>query len=555
MADTFSYNHSLEEETNDYLFQNKQFLWIPDVNNGSYLQNQIVYDLAAIANSGRPVDLQQSFIEIPLVMVTTITTAAALTNYAGNEWAASLKNGFWQLINSIDCQISNNSVINLTANSNIPINFKMLTTASQDDVAAYLPSLGSGKPDNADSIGYTATNFNGIGEYNNQIAKTSFAASGTWGVGASNDARLERMKTTSFNPDALANFSTQFTSSTVCQQTLRNYCTRTNGTTTCTIVNYITAHLPLKFLHDLFSKMPLVRGMFMRLTLNLNANCQSTAVASAGAYTSFITNSQYLTFPCMMSPIGAGQGIHSGAGGNDVTGVVQNLGIAKSYGTGTYTHPLSVSRFYACTYEMSPLAEESYFSSLPTKLIKYNDLYCNQTLNVAAGTTITQLISNSISRLRGLLIVPMLSGTANLSSGAGAKTAPSLSPFSTSPATSCPHASIGGFNVLVSGTPIYAQNYVYNFESFINEFRKCNSINGGSTLGLNSGLIDENAWNSGYKMWFVDLSRHSSEANDNIGRSLQVNFTNTSVATVDYYYFVFFEREFTISTSTGSLII
>jgi hypothetical protein len=214
---------------------------------------------------------------------------------------------------------------------------------------------------------------------------------------------------------------------------------------------------------------------------------------------------------------------------------------------------------------MTPTAEEAYLSAVPTKTVLYNDILSYQSLNNASGSNVSQILTNGVSRPRYLLIVPQLAGAINGSANANLTTSytagvgqlgtPMNSPFSSSPATTAPHASITNLNVLVSGQTIYQSNYTYGFESWLQEVRGSNALNGGISLGLSSGLLSQNDWENGYRFIYVDLSRRISQPNDDISRSLQVIFTNSASYAMDYFYIVGYEKSITISTSTGSLII
>jgi hypothetical protein len=46
-----------------------------------------------------------------------------------------------------------------------------------------------------------------------------------------------------------------------------------------------------------------------------------------------------------------------------------------------------------------------------------------------------------------------------------------------------------------------------------------------------------------------------SQANDDISRSIQVSFTNASSYSMDFFFVIAYEKQITISTSTGALII
>jgi hypothetical protein len=129
------------------------------------------------------------------------------------------------------------------------------------------------------------------------------------------------------------------------------------------------------------------------------------------------------------------------------------------------------------------------------------------------------------------------------------------SPFSSSPGTTAPQASITNLNLLVSGQTIYQSNYMYGFEEFLHEVRGSYALNGGISLGLSSGLLSQNDWENGYRFCYVDLSRRVSQPNDDISRSIQVIFTNTANVAMDYFYIIGYEKSVTVSTSIGSLII
>ena len=106
----------------------------------------------------------------------------------------------------------------------------------------------------------------------------------------------------------------------------------------------------------------------------------------------------------------------------------------------------------------------------------------------------------------------------------------------------------------MSGVQLYAKNYNYGVEHFLQELRKVNSINGGSQLGLSSGLLSQTDFENGYRFITADLSRKPSEAIDNISKSVQVIGTNAGLYAVDIFWFVFYEREIEIDIQTGSLI-
>ena len=145
---------------------------------------------------------------------------------------------------------------------------------------------------------------------------------------------------------------------------------------TGTTVNYyIIATIPLHILCDLFAKMPLVKGAYLKTTLNLNANCSTTMALNAQGtnFVSVTSSSQNGVVPYMISPvsIAGGTGFNT-SGTTPCSNCLLSIGVAKNLFSGTtYNHPtLSSFRLYM------------YLSKLPTKVVKYQDFMSFQTLNV-----------------------------------------------------------------------------------------------------------------------------------------------------------------------------
>ena len=126
MADEYTFAKSLTPQGTEFEFDTRQFVYINDQNNGSYPNGQISFDLAGLSNSGKFVDWSQTNIVIPLILNVNSSTGSFSTANIENAFSASLKNSALQLIQSIDVQITNNSVVNLTNFSNLDISYKLL---------------------------------------------------------------------------------------------------------------------------------------------------------------------------------------------------------------------------------------------------------------------------------------------------------------------------------------------------------------------------------------------------------------------------------------------
>ena len=295
MADEYDIQQSLLEQDEEFLMQNRQYTWIPDRNGGSYAAgSQIVIDGSPLANSGKYFSAV-SFIQIPLVM-TLQSVVGNLNNISSeNDFTLNLKNGYHQLVHSMSVEISNNSVVSTTSYTNMHINYKLLTSMSPDDERNFGSSIGFVK-DDAQSLRYVnADSAYGLGETNNSIVKSLFDPALGYNQSSpfANTGRLQRMQQfTSYDPLMKTN------------ETIANviasgkiYCQRDSivaaaGANTRTIVNhYITATLSLNILSDLFAKLPLVKGMYLKIVLNLNTNCSSSMVGTEGKLYKSVTSS------------------------------------------------------------------------------------------------------------------------------------------------------------------------------------------------------------------------------------------------------------------------
>jgi len=574
-ASQYVLHSSREPMANHFDFSTKQFCYIPDSNGSNYPNGTITFDLASLSNSGRYISWQESHLVIPLIMNLNCATAGVLNQDYANVWSASLKNGIYHILNSMSVEITNNQVVNLTNFSNYPIHFKTLTSMSQDTQNNFGSTLHFAK-DSANSFSYqNALNGTGIGECNNVITATLFnpnaANNASYGTGmmSQNTGRLARMMNTSFNVDTGLAAGTPSPSATyqnaqTCNTNYKNYCTISANN----ITYYITATIPMRIIHDIFDKLPLCRGMYTRLVLNTNCNSQAVMTMNAAAtqFTTVAVTSPNNVFPCQISPIGGGLKVTSQPAAPVAQTLTLSLSIAKNQQL-NFSHALTQCRIYACMYEMTPTMESSYLSAVPTKRILYNDYLNFQSLNIPAGQMNSQILSVGVARPRYLLGIPTMSSQINGSSIPASSTftavvggqqsafAPASSPFSSVPATCSPLMRISNFNVLLSGVALYQENINYSFQIFQNEIRSTMSLNGGIDLSLSSGLIDEVDYTNLYSYIFVDLSRQLNQSTDNIARSIQVIYTNNSLVSQDINWFVLYERELCLSTSTGALVI
>jgi hypothetical protein len=220
--------------------------------------------------------------------------------------------------------------------------------------------------------------------------------------------------------------------------------------------------------------------------------------------------------------------------------------------------PITSCRIYAPCYTMSPIAEQRFLSLTPTKKVLYNDIfqYQFQGLN---STTFNLLVTNGISNVRQVVVVPFLNQTSNGVSGAGnyagVITSTLLSPFATSGGTPDP-IQITNFNIQVSGKNLFLQQLQYNFEDFYEQVVSSNQLNGSLTTSLSSGLVGFEDWSNLYRYYVGNVSR-SLPSEDGVAKAIQILGTIPQCSPtlqVNLMVFIVFEREITIDLRTGARV-
>jgi hypothetical protein len=334
--DNFLYVTSNEGQTTAEPFVSKSVVYITDQNNGSYQSGQIQLDTSSLSNSGKWCAYSAAYLEVPLVLALypTAEVTGLDTNYDTN-FAAGLKNGFYQLIHSLSVEYNNTTVIQLCPYTNMYINYKLMTSMSQDDLHKEGPSIGFW-PDTSDSFMFpTAASPEGIGSSNNRdfglhmlfpsnqgrVYTAATIAPGASPVTISQclyGTPIDSLYTTNYPSQvskipSTANFgffqrqkwiafqSNSATDAVFTQNPYysllsdadassvwKNYFSTTGTGASATKVWRILAQIRLKDLSDFFAQMPLVRGAYLRFIINTNLSVTtltSSVVAGAAGVT------------------------------------------------------------------------------------------------------------------------------------------------------------------------------------------------------------------------------------------------------------------------------
>jgi hypothetical protein len=549
----------------DEPYRSKQWNYCNDQNQGNYASNQVVFDLSSFYNQNKFLAVNEMFLVVPVVSVLSTEQAAGLTDKQ-NDWSLGYKSGYYNIISSMQIDYNNKTVQQLTPNLNYYVSFKMNSTMSQSSVDTIGSAIGV-YPDNPTSWSYANGSAADVGAYGNGVrnnsthlapVNTDLSYGATYVHG--NDGAFKRRLSTSFaistgNGSSLINTAAQ-PGSEFMNNTQK---ARTNGHDFQAY--YTTMVIRLSDVSDFFASMPLTKGFYARLTLNLNlGSLVVNRTGGAGADKNYLSlssagiNFPNGTCPLMLQPSTTAQYT------NDVTQIVCGIYVGRvssSLGTinqntlGVAAHPLNSCRIYAPSIDLQPARALSYIQENRSKYIEWDDVYATR-VSVLNNQTFNYNITNSLAGIHAIVIIPFIASTVHgLMTGMLSPFSPAISPFATEPATTSPLLSISQFNVQLAGENVLANLLNYTFEEFLEQLAPSHAINGGHSLGLSSGLIDLIGFQNIYRYYYVDLSRR---AKDDIGaKGITIMGKNDNEVAMDLFCFVIHKKSASLDVETGIL--
>jgi len=576
-TDKLIFDLSNEIEATPNVFVKKDWLNILDNMNGNYNGNQSIIDTSQLSNSNKYMSYREAYMLIPLTLTLAGGTGADPafgTAATSGDYAIGLKNWFGSIIHSFTCDYNGTTIIQQTPYANMWNSFKLLTSLSWNDVNTQGATIGF-FPDDPSSWTYNpVATLNGIGVCNNTNKLDFTPVSGSFNSfnsGKGNSGFLKRQQNINFDLNGVcggAPYQALITSTNL-NNLWKSYISsqQYEAGNNSVLQIAITAIVYLKHIHSFFQQVPLLKGVFMKMTMNLN-NCNVTL---AGSYVNTSPAIETLSVTSVSVPVGgvcpiliASAETNNGSAAcliseGNVTAATYyaNLSVGANIlngGTnfpGNPSTPLSRNIYlYVPAYTFNPVFEQAYLSS-PVKQINYTDIYQYQVLNVQPNTIFNQLITNGIAGIKSVLIIPFIAQAEN-PTGCGVPEFQSpFDPAGCGP--TAPLALLTNFNVVVSG-----QNSIYNtqryaFEEFNNQLYGCNAVNGGQTDGLTSGLIDNFAFNMEYCYYYVNVSRML-PVEESVPKSVQIVGNNQSQKALDLWVFIEYDCDVSIDILTGSRV-
>ena len=570
-CDKLVFDLSQEVEGSPSVFVKKDWLNILDNQNGNYNSNQSVIDTSQLSNSNKYMSYREAYLAVPMLLTCASTDLATSANFApatsatSADYALGLKNWFGQIVHSFTLDYNGTTIIQQTPYCNMWNSFKLLTSMSWNDVATQGATIGF-YPDDPTTWSFNnVAGVQGQGVCNNTtniITPATSAVFNQFNSNGGNTGLVKRIQYISYDPagdSGRGTFGGNLLSAGACNNIWKSYVSsKVNGVNATTQGSFqvsIMATIYLKHLHSFFAMCPLIKGAYMKATLNLN-NCSTRFTSTAGNILTLVSvsNSVGGVNPLMISSADAGQGGETAFGVGSYTANVSVGAVCLDPTLSTFVGQGQLARsiyLYVPSYTFNPVFESAYLSS-PVKQIKYTDIYQYQVSNVPANTGFNNLITNGIANIKSILIVPFFSvgaGSANTGLLQGMPVYQSPYDPAGCGATS-PLISFNNFNVVISG-----QNIIYNtqqrsYEQFNNQLYGVNAVNGGMTDGITSGLIDRLGFDMEYGYYYVDVSRML-PVEESVPKSVQIIGTNQSIRAVDLWVFIEYGVEVSLDALTG----
>lgn len=590
-GDTLTYDMSSMSEGTPSIFVKKDWLNILDNQNGNYAGNQSVIDTSQLANSNKYMNYREAYLAVPMVLTasgTAVNQAVPLINpnTVGNsaDMAFGLKNWFGSIIHSFTLDYNGTTIVQQTPFVNMWNSFKLMTTLSWGDVATQGAQMGF-YPDDPLSWAFvpgaagaaTGNAVVGVGTCNNANLLASQSVSGAWYSGKTgNEGLLARQRYIAYDPDGFnggaavttglvgsAASSTLLAAASAQAQYKSYISTKTNiGAAAIGCIQYsIMATIHLKHLHSFFQNVPLLKGVFMKMTMTLNQPTVTLTCSGAAAANNYAQTTVGVTVPSGgISPImiasgftgnGALLGTALGFAVNGAVGLV-NLSVGQrsldsrqsALATGAFTNSIQL---YVPAYTFNGPFESAYLAN-PVKKIAYTDIYQYQVSSVSAGASFNQLITNGIANIKSVLILPFFTQTAN----AGLQ--PWQSPFDPAGAgPTSPLCLLTNFNVVVAGQNMIYNTQRYAYEQFINQLYGANAVNAGQTDGLTSALFDKLGFENEYCYYYVNCSRML-PVEEAVPKSVSIIGQNNSAKDIQLMVFIEYGVEVSVDVLSGARV-
>lgn len=475
---------------------------VADSNNGNYSGGQINFNTVDISTNGTWADFRNAYISIPLVC-----TINSTEDMAQPTKPKLIFNNNLNIINNISVHYNSTNVVEQNDNINPYLIFKQHTEQSYNDT---LINSHTGYKKFDRNWSYTAKK--GIG---NEVVE----------FGNKED----------FENVADANKSLVLNADNV-EKKGENYFVVVSNKIHVYYYDCIIRLRDLPF----FDKMPLIRNSVVKITLNLNQINQCVyAIAADGVVTNPTKNMKGDTNPVVLK-----------TAVNNSTCTLTVKPIKSSTENVEYKHTKEQCIMHVPTYTMEPSYMEKYMFMADKKTIIKQITYDAVNVHVHKNKTgsFRFHVENSLSRMKRLVVIPVLSAGANGTT----EMSPLESPYASEPSTTSP-CFVQNLNVLMGGKPLYENSLNYGFENYLSELNGALGLNAGQVIGESSSLINLKDYNSNHQYFVFDLSRRFG-SDEKTTSSLEFKGYVDSPKAIDFYCYVVYEKDLHVDAVTSQVV-
>lgn len=240
---TYIFESAMEEKTKpEALVSEKFYIDLNDSNSSNYTNQQLIFDLPSLALADGYISLHESVLRIPLQ--TTIKSSAEILKAASVHKMVALKGTTSSIIDSFQLNVDNFPVKTFSSHNEIPTYFKKITSMSKD----------------YETVATGISNFDldgGVGTYT--------AVLGEHYIG--NDAVAFKNSKINDIRDGAGVAGSAFQDESTIKTSLKSHFVVEDANTVT--YNYLL-EIPLSDIDELFSQIPLSRGLYMRLMMQMH---------------------------------------------------------------------------------------------------------------------------------------------------------------------------------------------------------------------------------------------------------------------------------------------
>lgn len=530
-SDRTLFDQSVQPYDETVLFQDRKTSYIVDSSsNGGQFSSQIQFNLNTLSSQADWVSLKDAYIQIPIRVKVKNIGASSVASVSTDTTLTVLKNGFHNLIDSVQLVVDGSTVQTNQVYSNIAANFDIMSTWSKDTLNKYGTVLGIDLDD------YTGMD---------NVA-TSTLIPAIWGTdladATANPAFTRRQSVQNVSATSGASASILATQAkNIGKSQVATVSAATVASGAHAYTQFILATVRLCDICPFVKEMPLTRNLKGFLYLNVNSSISTLTYDSGAALTGVSTTAQYgRCSPLMFNNASTALAKASATWEITCEPSGQQTDLTAAVPQITY------GRFVAPFVVANPRVDAALSMKKTFRWTERNV----STFDITAGSNGTFTLTPGIANPTGVLLYPYFTGSSTVSNLVAN---PLLSLVDGVPSTTSPFAALKDLQVYVANKPVFNSPINYDADMFLQQISALGE-NGGEEDSLSSGLLSPQMWDRLYRYYYINL-KYRLESEDGASKSIIVQCTNATQCNMRVIAFVFYDKEGTVDTSNGRVFM